>query len=313
MQIGIVGAGSVGAATAFALMMHGVARKIILVDIDKQKAWAEAADIAHAAPFAYANKVKSGDYADLKGCSIIIITAGANQKTGETRTDLLARNVKIFADIIPQIARHAPEAILLVATNPVDVMTYTTLKLSGFAREKVIGSGTLLDTARFRTDLGYHLGVSPKSVHAHVLGEHGDSEVLCWDSGDAGSIPISQLANDLGCPITEEIKSRIDDDVRNAAYKIIAGKGATFYGIAGALTRICQAISTNEYAILTLSSFHDSLFGSNNVCISLPCVVGKRGIHKVLTPSLSTNEQQLLGRSIAKIADLCRQADKLLP
>ncbi len=312
MQIGIIGAGSVGSATAFALMMHGVARKITLVDIDTQKAWAEAADIAHAAPFAYANKIKSGSYADLKDCSIIIITAGANQKKGETRIDLLAHNVKIFAEIVPQIVQNAPDAILLIATNPVDIMTYVALKLSGFAQEKVIGSGTLLDTARFRTDLGYHLGVSPKSVHAHVLGEHGDSEVLCWDSGDAGSIPLTTLADDLGCPLTAEVKARIDDDVRNAAYKIIAGKGATFYGIAGAVTRICQAISTNEYAILTVSALHDSLFGFNNVCISLPCVVGKRGIHQVLPPQLSSREQQLLIQSVEKMVDLCRQADKML-
>ena len=179
MQVGIIGAGSVGAATAFALIMRGVARKITLIDMNKDKAWAEATDIAHAAPFAYANKVKSGDYEDLCGCEVVIVTAGANQKPGETRTDLLGRNVKIFASVIPQIVKYAPETTLLIATNPVDVMTEVALKLSGFPKERVIGSGTVLDTARFRTDLGYHLGVSPKSIHANVLGEHGDSEVLC--------------------------------------------------------------------------------------------------------------------------------------
>ena len=311
MQIGIVGAGSVGAATAFALMMRGVARKITLVDLDKTKAWAEAADIAHAAPFAYANKIKSGTYANLKECEIVIITAGANQKEGESRTDLLVQNVKIFAEIIPQIVRYATDAILLVATNPVDVMTYVTLKLSNFAKEKVIGSGTLLDTARFRTDLGYHLGVSPKSIHAHVLGEHGDSEVLCWDSGDAGSIPLAQLAFDLGRPYDDKIKAQIDDDVRNAAYKIIAGKKATYFGIAGALTRICQAISTNEYAILTVSSQHSIIEGVEDVCISLPCVVGKRGIHQVLKPHLSKQEHLLLQLSAAKIKKLSQEAEKL--
>lgn len=312
MQIGIVGAGAVGAATAFALMMHGVARKITLVDLDKSKAWAEAADIAHAAPFAYANKIKSGSFVDLKDCEIVIVTAGSNQKEGESRTDLLANNVKIFAEIIPQIVEYAPSAILLVATNPVDIMTYVTLKLSRLPKEKVIGSGTLLDTARFRTDLGYHLGVSPKSVHAHVLGEHGDSEVLCWDSGDAGSIPLAKLAADLGCPLNMEIKARIDDDVRNAAYKIIAGKKVTCYGIAGALTRICQAISTNEYAILTLSSQHVEVEGIDDVCLSLPCVVGKRGIHQVLKPYLSEQEHLLLKQSAIKLKSLNIKAGSLL-
>ena len=312
MQIGIIGAGSVGAATAFALMMHGVARKITLVDINSQRAFAEAEDIAHAATFAYANKVKSGTYADLKCCEIIIITAGANQKQGESRTDLLERNVKIFAEIIPQVVKYAPNSILLVATNPVDVMTYVTLKLSNLPQSRVIGSGTVLDTARFRTDLGYHLGVSPKSIHANVLGEHGDSEVLCWDGGDAGTIPLKELAAALGCPITAEIKAKIDDDVRNAAYKIIAGKGATFYGIAGALTRICQAVTTNEYAILTVSSLHAEVEGVKDVCLSLPCVVGKRGIHSVLQPNLSSDEAQKLALSAAKLKELCLTAEQML-
>ncbi len=308
MKVGIVGAGSVGAATAFALMMRGIARKITLVDINKERAWAEATDIAHAAPFAYANKVKSGDYDDLCGCEVVVITAGANQKPGETRTDLLERNVKIFAKIIPNIVANAPTSTLLVATNPVDVMTEVALKLSGFPKERVIGSGTILDTARFRTDLGYHLGVSPKSLHANVLGEHGDSEVLCWSGGDGGTIPLNKLANSLGRPLTEDVKSRIDDDVRNAAYKIIEGKGATFYGIAGGLCRICQAITTNEYAILTVSSHHSDISGIKDVCISMPTIIGKRGIHNVLYPELSTEETSALKTSAEKIKHLSNEA-----
>ncbi|MBE6454431.1 MAG: L-lactate dehydrogenase [Alphaproteobacteria bacterium] len=308
MKVGIVGAGSVGAATAFALMMRGIARKITLVDINKERAWAEATDIAHAAPFAYANKVKSGDYDDLCGCEVVVITAGANQKPGETRTDLLERNVKIFAKIIPNIVANAPTSTLLVATNPVDVMTEVALKLSGFPKERVIGSGTILDTARFRTDLGYHLGVSPKSLHANVLGEHGDSEVLCWSGGDGGTIPLNKLADSLGRPLTEDVKSRIDDDVRNAAYKIIEGKGATFYGIAGGLCRICQAITTNEYAILTVSSHHSDISGIKDVCISMPTIIGKRGIHNVLYPELSTEETSALKTSAEKIKHLSNEA-----
>ena len=308
MQVGIIGAGSVGAATAFALMMRGVARKITLIDMNKDKAWAEATDIAHAAPFAYANKVKSGDYKDLCGCEVVIVTAGANQKPGETRTDLLERNVRIFADIIPQIARNAPNCTLLIATNPVDIMTEVALKLSGFPVERVIGSGTVLDTARFRTDLGYYLGVSPKSLHANVLGEHGDSEVLCWSNGDGGTIPLDKLAQILNKPLTDDVKARIDDDVRNAAYKIINGKNATFYGIAGALCRICQAITTNEYAILTVSTHHQKVAGIKDVCISMPTVIGKRGIHNVLYPELDVSEAKELKDSVKKMKELSDKA-----
>lgn len=308
MKVGIVGAGSVGAATAFALMMRGVARKITLVDVDSKKAFAEATDIAHAAPFAYANKIKSGDFEDLCGCEVVIVTAGANQKKGETRTDLLERNVKIFSDIIPKVVENAPSSTLVIAANPVDVMTEVALKLSGFPISRVIGSGTILDTARFRTDLGYHLGVSPKSLHANVLGEHGDSEVLCWSNGDGGTIPLNDLAESLNKPLTEDVKNRIDDDVRNAAYKIIDGKGATFYGIAGGLCRICQAISTNEYAILTVSTHHKEILGTKDVSISMPTIIGKRGVHNVLYPKLSNEETKALKQSIEKMKNLSEQA-----
>lgn len=312
MQVGIIGAGSVGAATAFALMMRGVARKITLIDMNKDKAEAEAADIAHAAPFAYANKVKAGEYKDLCNCEIVIVTAGANQKVGETRTDLLGRNVQIFSSIIPEIVKNAPDTTLVIATNPVDIMTDVALKLSGFPKERVIGSGTVLDTARFRTDLGYHLGVSPKSLHANVLGEHGDSEVLCWSNGDGGTIPLAKLAENLGKPLTAEVKAKIDDDVRNAAYKIINGKGATFYGIAGAICRICQAITTNEYAILTVSSHHGEVAGVKDVCVSMPTVIGKRGIHNVLYPELDAEETKALKASVEKMKQFSEEALSLI-
>ena len=301
MKVGIVGAGSVGSATAFALIMRGVARKIVLIDANEKKAQAEAMDIAHATPFAYANKIKAGTYADLAGSEVVIITAGANQKPGETRIDLLGRNVKIFESIIPEVVKYAPDTTLLITSNPADIMTEVALKLSGFPKERVIGSGTVLDTSRFRTLLGYHLGVSPKSIHANVLGEHGDSEVLVWSNGDAGSVQIEELARMEGKPFTPEIKANIDDCVRNAAYKIIEGKGATFYGIAGALTHICQAITNNEYAILTVSSHHDDVEGIENVCLSLPTVIGKRGVHSVIFPRLSESEHRDLKFSAEKI------------
>lgn len=312
MKVGIIGAGSVGSATAFALMMKGVARKIVLIDANEKKAQAEAMDIAHAAPFAYANKIKAGTYEDLECADVVIVTAGANQKPGETRIDLLGRNVKIFESIIPEVARVAPQTILIITSNPADIMTEVALKLSGFPKERVIGSGTVLDTSRFRTLLGYHLGVSPQSIHAYVLGEHGDSEVLVWSNGDAGSVQIEELARVVNKPFTPDVKAHIDDCVRNSAYKIIDGKGATYYGIAGALCRICQAIANNEYAILTVSSNHDEVEGVNDVCVSLPTVIGKRGIHKVIFPRLSESEHRDLRFSAEKIKEYSDKAVEML-
>ncbi len=312
MKVGIIGAGSVGAATAFALIMKGVARKVVLIDSNQKKAEAEAEDIAHATPFAYANKIKAGTYEDLKGCEIVIVTAGANQKPGETRIDLLGRNVKIFESIIPQIAKAAPDTTLLITANPVDIMTEVALKLSGFSKEKVIGSGTVLDTARLRTLLGYHLGISPQSIHANVIGEHGDSEVIVWSAGDAGTVSLDKLAEEINKPFSAEVKSKIDDGVRNAAYKIIDGKGATFYGIAGALTRICAAITNNEYAILTVSSHQDDVEGVKNVCLSLPTVLGKRGVHKVIYPVLNAEEKAELYKSASTMKEYSDQALQMI-
>ncbi len=303
MKVGIIGAGNVGSATAFALILRGVAREIILIDSNEKKAIAEALDISHATTFAYASKIRAGKYEDLTCADVVIICAGANQKPGETRIALLERNIEILKSVISQIMQFAPETIILVASNPVDIMTYYTLKISGLDKTKVFGSGTILDTSRFRTLLGEHLGVSSKSIHAHVLGEHGDSEVLIWSNADAGTIALETLGKELNKPFNIEIKMAIDDNVRNAAYKIIEGKNATYYGIAGGLSRICQAISTNENAILTISSLHDEIEGVKNVCLSLPSIINKNGIEKVLYPNLSAEEHILLKASAEKLKD----------
>ena len=301
LNIGIIGAGGVGSTAAFALMLRGIARSVVLIDQNRKRAEAEAEDIAHAAPFAYANKIKAGDYPDLNNADVIIITAGANQKPGETRNDLLATNVKIFENIIPSVKEHAPNAILIVASNPMDVMTTVALRLSGFSEDRVFGSGTVLDTARFRTLLGYHLGVSPKSLHANVLGEHGDSEVLIWSNAVAGTVRLEQLAHDLNRPLPQQVKNEIDDNVRNAAYKIIDGKGSTTFGIAGALCRICQAIDGDEYAVLNVSAFHHEVEGVKEICMSMPCIIGKRGIHNRLYPDFSPEEHESLKQSAETI------------
>lgn len=308
MKIGIVGVGGVGSATAFSLVMRGIARKIVLVDVNKDRAIAEAEDIAHASPFAEATKIKAGDYSDLAGTDVVIITAGASQKPGEPRTSLLERNVRIFESIIPEVAKNAPDCIMLIVSNPVDVMTRVALEISGFPKQRVIGSGTVLDSSRFRTLLGYHLGVSPKSVHANVLGEHGDSEVLIWSSAVAGSEQIEDLSHKIGKPLCSEIKARIDDEVRNSAYKIIEGKGSTNYGIAGAVSRICRAISQNEYAILSLSTLHEEIEGSEDICISYPCVVGKRGVHNEIYPNLSVDEHAALAKSAKLVHEYTMEA-----
>ncbi len=303
MKIGIIGAGNVGSATAFALVLRGIAREVILIDTNKEKAIAEALDISHATTFAYASVVRAGDYSDLTCADIVIISAGANQHPGESRIALLERNVEILKSIVSQILYFAPETIILVASNPVDIMTYYTLKLSGLPSSKVFGSGTILDTSRFRTLLGEYLGVSSKSIHANVLGEHGDSEVLIWSNADAGTMPLENLAIELDKKLNFEIKTTIDDNVRNAAYKIIEGKGATFYGIAGGLSRICQAISTNENAILTVSSLHNEIEGIQDVCLSLPSIINKNGIEKVIYPKLTSEEHILLQASAEKLKD----------
>ena len=312
MKIGIIGAGAVGSAAAFSLMMTGVAHKIVLIDMNEKKAQAEAMDIAHAAPFTSAGKIKAGTYEDLEGCGVVIVTAGANQKPGETRIDLLARNVKIFESIIPQVAKYAPDTILLITANPADIMTEVALKLSGFPKDRVIGSGTVLDTSRFRTLLAFYLGVSTKSVHADVLGEHGDSEVLVWSSAEAGTLSLEEYAESVNKVLDDAKKAEINDGVVNAAYKIIEGQGATCFGIAGALTQICRAIHNNDYSILTISSHHEEVEGIKDVCLSLPTVINRRGIYHVITPKLSTSEHAKLKSSAEKMKDFSEQALALL-
>ncbi|MBR6355831.1 MAG: L-lactate dehydrogenase [Alphaproteobacteria bacterium] len=312
MKVGIIGVGSVGSATAFSLITTGVAHNVVLVDTNMKKAVAEATDIAHAAPFANAAKINAGDYADLAGADIVIVTAGANQKEGETRIDLLERNVRIFESIIPQIVKYAPDTILLITSNPADIMTEVALKLSGFKKERVIGSGTALDTARFRTLLADYLEVSARSVHADVLGEHGDSEVLIWSSAEAGTLTLEEYAADVGKTLDDAKKAEINEGVVRAAYKIIEGKGATAYGIAGALTKICRAISHNDHSILTVSSHHANVEGINDVCLSLPTVLNRNGVYHVITPKLSAEEHAKLRKSAETMKEYSDKALEML-
>ena len=296
MKIGIVGSGFVGSSAAFAIVLRGAASELVLVDINHNLAVAHAEDILHATPFASPTMISAGEYDALEGAELVILACGVGQKPGETRLHLLERNAKVFESVTSQVMSHAPDAILLVASNPVDVMTQAVGKFSGLPPARVIGSGTILDTARFRTLLGDHLGVSPQSVHAYVIGEHGDSEVLIWSSAKVGGMPLSDFPHGH---LTPEAQNRIDEAVRKAAYKIIKGKGATYYGIGAGLARIARAIRENERAVLTLSTPLAGIEGFEEVSLSLPRVVGSEGIISTLHPSLSDVERDQLQRSAA--------------
>jgi L-lactate dehydrogenase len=313
MKIGIVGSGAVGATAAYALVMRGVGREIVLVDLNKDRAQAEANDISHAVPFAHPLNVRAGDYPDLTGCGVVIITAGVGQRPGETRLQLLGRNAAVFRQVVPNILQYAPDTLLLVATNPVDIMTHLTARYAaefGVPRRRVIGSGTTLDTARFRVLLGGHLGVDAQHVHSYVLGEHGDSEVLCWSEISIGGIPLEEFCAEGGQEVTETVRQSIDDQVRNAAYRIIKGKGATYYGIGSALARIVSVILHDQRSILTVCSPVDEVAGVPDVTVSLPNLLGGAGILTTCLFELSDAEYEGLRNSARIVHDAIASLDQ---
>jgi len=303
MKIGIVGAGMVGSSAGYALAMMGGVSEIVLVDRNDALARAQAEDISHAVPFVSATLVRSGAYHDLAGAHIVILAAGVSQKPGETRLELLERNAEVFRKVVEAVRNAAPDAILLIATNPVDIMTHVATKLSGLPPQRVIGSGTILDTARFRSLVGRHLGISPQSVHAYVLGEHGDSEVLAWSNARAGSIGLETFADQIGKRLDATIRQSIDDGVRNAAYRIISGKGATYYGIGAGLARIVNAIARDQRDVLSVSIVTDMVEGVTNVALSVPRVIGADGVLADLFPELDRDEQAALRKSAMLIKE----------
>jgi L-lactate dehydrogenase len=296
VKVGIVGAGMVGSASAFAMVLRGIASEIVLVDARPDYARAQAEDILHAAPYARPARVSAGELKDLSGSRIVILACGVGQQPGESRLQLLERNVEVFRSVTPQVRRHAPDAIILIASNPVDVMTQAVSALSGLPPGRVIGSGTILDTARFRSLLGEYFEVAAQSVHAYVLGEHGDSEVLVWSSAKVGGIPLADFAAQTKHELRDDLKMSVDERVRKAASMIIAGKGATYFGIGAGLARIAQAIRDDERTVLTVSMPTRGLNGFDGVCLSLPRIVGATGVLTTLEPSLNFEERrQLLG------------------
>ena len=304
MKIGIIGSGLVGATAAYALVMEGIGRHIVLVDKNEARAQAEADDILHAVPFAHPLQVSAGEYRDLAGSQVVIVTAGVNQRPGESRLQLLERNAAVFREVVPQVLTYAPEAVLVVATNPVDVMTHLAARYaaeSGLPSWRVIGSGTTLDTARFRTLLGAHFGVDPHHVHGYVVGEHGDSEVLTWSLVTIGGMPLEAFCQLRDMCLDDEAQQAIDQRVRRAAYHIIAGKGATYYGIGGALARIVDVLLHDQRAILTVCTPTPEVAGVADVTVSLPHLVGGDGILATLPLPLDKDEAAALRTSAQTI------------
>ena len=300
MKVGIIGSGFVGSTAAYAMIMKGVGREIVLVDKNTERAQAEANDLYHAVPFSNPLQIRQGDYADLKGSRLVIISAGVSQKPGESRLDLLKRNASVFREVVPSILESAPNAVLVVATNPLDIMTHLTAHYAAdfdVPESRVFGTGTMLDTARYRSLLGRELGVDSQHVHGYVVGEHGDSEVLTWSLVTIGGMHLEDFCKHHNVCFEEENRKKIDDQVRNAAYGIIQGKGATYYGIGSALAKVADVILHDQRSILTVSSPGEEVEGVEHVSVSLPRLVGGQGVISTFPLPLSEEETEALKKS----------------
>jgi L-lactate dehydrogenase len=307
MKVGIVGSGLVGATAGYALVMQGVGREVVLVDKDEARADAEADDIRHAVPFAHALEIREGGYDALDGCCVVVICAGVGQRPGETRLQLLKRNAQVFHEVVPAVLKSAPDAVLVVATNPVDVMTHLAARYAadcGVPAGRVLGSGTTLDTARFRSLLGSHCGIDPQHIHAHVIGEHGDSEVLTWSLATVAGMPLKTFVRLREIDLSEPVRREIDRQVRRAAYTIISGKGATYYGIGSALARIVKVILHDQRAVMTVCLPTPEVVDIHDVTLSLPRLVGGAGVLETFPLPLGEEENAQLRES----ARVIRQA-----
>ena len=305
-KVAMIGCGYVGSAAAFALMQNRLFAEIVLIDVDQEKAEGEAMDIGHGIPLVGNMKIYAGSYDDITDAAIIVITAGAGQKPGETRLDLVHRNVSIYQKIIPEITKRNCQGILLVVSNPVDILTYVTVKLSGFPENRVIGSGTVLDTARLKYQVGEHLAVDSKSVHAFIIGEHGDSEVVAWSSVNVSGVPLSEMCEMRGHYKHKENTEEIAAAVKNSAYEIINKKHATYYGIAMSVKRICEVIMRDEKSILPVSHVMHGVYDIDAVSLSMPAIVGANGVESDIPLNLNGEEALKLKESadaLKKIID----------
>jgi len=296
-KVGIIGTGHVGSSCAYALMIRGIANELVLIDAMKERAIGEVMDLNHGLSFVRPMKIVSGTYADLAGCRVVVITAGVSQKPGETRLALLARNAAIFREIVSQVVHYNPGGIILVATNPVDILTYISLKETGYDPARIIGSGTILDTSRFRFLLGQYYGVDARSVHAYIVGEHGDSEIPLWSLATIGGVRLQEFAPLAHKEYNPRAMENLFHAVRDAAYEIIRRKGATYYAIGLGLLSIVEAILGDHRSVLSVSTRMTGHYGIDDVCLSLPCVVGARGIEEILTLHISPEEERGLQES----------------
>ena len=303
-KLAVIGCGFVGSASAFALMQSGLFSEMVLIDANRARAEGEALDISHGLPFAKPMKIYAGDYPDLADASLSVVTAGAGQKPGETRLDLVKKNVSIFRSIIPSITQYNKEAILLIVANPVDILTYAAAKLSGFPETRVFGTGTVLDTARLKYLLGEHLQVDSRAVHAFILGEHGDSEIVAWSSANVSGLPLHNFCEMRGYFDHDAAMETLAAGVKNSAYEIIDKKGATYYGIAMSVRRVCEAIVRDEKSILPVSSVQHGSYGIQDVALSLPAVVGKDGVETIVPIALSDEEIAALRASAQTLKDV---------
>jgi len=313
VKVGIVGSGFVGSTAAYAMVMQGVGREIVLVDKDLNRAKAEAADISHAVPFAHPLKVSAGNFSDLEGATAVIIAAGVNQQPGESRANLLHSNSAIFEEIVPKILACAPDAVIVVATNPVDIMTHIVARYAAandFPAGRVMGSGTMLDSARFRSLLGGHLGVDPQYINGYVLGEHGESEVLAWSQVTVGGMPLDDFCQLRGFVLDDYKRKQTEHDVRVAANSIIAGKSATYYGIGSALSRIVDVIINDQRAILTVCTPLPESWGGPDVTASLPNLIGGEGVLSTFLPALAEDEEAAFLASATVISSAVADLDK---
>ena len=312
-KVTIIGAGSVGATVAYTLVANGPVSEIVLIDIDRDKANAEALDIRQATPFLNSAKIYEGSYEDAEGSDIVIITSGVGRKPGQSRIDLTQTNVNILKSIAPEIVKHVPDAIYLLVANPVDVLTYVFCKITGVPKNRVIGSGTILDTIRLRTRLSELYSVNQKQVHAYVLGEHGDSSFVAWSAADISGVPLNDYENALtnkdALTITPYTHEEVEEYVKKSGGKIIAGKGATFYGIAASVCRIVKDIYSGADTVATVSVVMDGEYGVSDVALSTLCVIGKEGVITTLTPKLSADEEDKFRRSAEVLKGVIAQIE----
>ncbi|WP_424813631.1 lactate/malate family dehydrogenase [Roseococcus sp. YIM B11640] len=307
-KVGIIGAGLVGAAAGYLLSQTAGVQEVVLVDLDHARASSEATDIAHSAAFDGHALIRAGDYADLAGAQVVVITAGTSLKPGQTRLELAAANVRVVSKVIESVLRVAPETVLLFATNPVDVMPAVAVRRFGVPPGRAIGTGCALDSARFRVRLAQHLGVSPGSVHAYVLGEHGDSEVLHWSGAQVAGMPLTAFAHEFGHPLPPALQESIAQEVRTSAYRIKEGKGVSNFGIGGCIARLTRAVIGDEQVIFSVSTYMDQLLGVTETCVSLPHVLGARGASRPILPLLDESEEQALRHSATLLQEAIRSA-----